>query len=299
MEVIRPALAGQDGFFFLFSWMNFICIDGEMTAAGNTVFRHDNRSFRYGDGLFVTMKMIRGEIRLKKFHFERLFNSLRLLHYTVPPSFTESHIESLVNELAVKNNCHLLCRVRLTIYRGNGMLYPVPEELNYVIECTPLKETVNLFNEEGLTIDVFSDARKSNDLFSAIKSANFLPYVMGAVYAGKNKLDDCVLLNVNGNIADTTIANIFVARKKNISTPALTEGCINGVMRRYLLEQFHQHGYACTEAIISEEELRRADEVFLTNSINGIRWVKKLGNKQYNNTLARNVYKEFIAPIFA
>jgi len=270
-----------------------------MVSAGAPVLMHDNRSFRYGDGLFETMKMIEGRILLGKFHFERLFNSLSLLGYSIPSSFTESLVENLVNELAIKNDCRSLCRIRLTVFRGNGNLFPVPAELNYIVECSPLKKTVNLLNEEGLTIGVFPDARKSCDRFSAIKSANFLPYVLGTMYAEKNKIDDCVLLNTNGDLADSTIANVFLVQENNISTPALAEGCINGVMRRYLLEKFQEHRYSCTERKVSADELVTADELFLTNSINGIRWVKKLGNKQYNNTITRNIYKEFIEPIFA
>jgi branched-chain amino acid aminotransferase len=292
-------MAEQDDFFILFSRMKFICADGKMLAAHEALLRSDNRSFRYGDGLFETMKMLHGKILMKELHFRRLFNSLSTLGYNIPSSFTESLIGDQIYQLAEKNGCSSLCRVRLTLYRGNGNLYPVPATLNYLAECIALNETVSVFNEKGLIIDVFPDAYKTCDRFSAIKSANFLPYVMGTMHAAKNNIDDCLVTNSKGYIADSTIANIFLVHEDTMSTPALTEGCIDGVMRRYLLEKFSQKGYTCTEKEISVDELEAADELFLTNSINGIRWVKQFRTKQFNNSFTRKIFQEFIEPIFA
>lgn len=292
-------MVGQDGFLFLFLSMKFICIDGKMVDDSEPLLMYNNRSFRYGDGLFETMKMIDGRIVLKEFHFERLFNSLSLLNYETPVSFTVSVIENLIERLALMNECRELCRIRLTIFRGNGNLYPVAAHLNYIIECNSLTKTVNSFNEAGLIIDVFQDARKACDRFSNIKSANFLPYVLAGIHAQQYNLDDCLVLNSNGNIADSTIANVFAVKGTTISTPALTEGCINGVMRRHLLQNFKENGYSVTEKEITINDTMDADELFLTNSINGIRWVKKSAGKEYTCAFTQKIYKEFIAPIFA
>src|SRR5437762_3551158 len=137
--------------------MKFICLDGKMLDSEAPVLLHDNRSFRYGDGLFETMKMIDGRILLKEYHFERLLKSLSLLSYGVPPTFTGGWIESMVHELAAKNECRNLCRIRLTVYRGNGNLYPVPAAMNVMIECTPLKEQSNRWADDGLIVDIFPE----------------------------------------------------------------------------------------------------------------------------------------------
>jgi branched-chain amino acid aminotransferase len=286
-------------FYFYFSGMKFICLDGKMLDSEAPVLLHDNRSFRYGDGLFETMKMIDGRILLKEYHFERLLKSLSLLSYEVPPTFTAAWIERMVHELATKNECLNLCRIRLTVYRGNGNLYPVPPAINVMIECTPLNEQSNRWADDGFIVDIFPEIQKSCDVFSTIKSANCLPYVLGTMYAAKNKLDDCIILNTNGNIADSTIANIFLLHGEKISTPSLTEGCINGVMRRHLLSEFDQHGYSCEEKKITRADVDTADEIFLTNAINGIRWVKTIASKKYTCPFTFKIYKRFIEPIFA
>jgi len=285
-------------FCFYFHGMNFICLNGEIITAAEPVFMYDNRSFRYGDGLFETMKMINGRILLKEFHVERLFTSLAILQYRVPASFTASLLEDLVKNLAEKNNCKDLCRIRLTVFRGNGNLYPNPGQINYSIECNPLDPVINSFNEPGYSIGIYPHAQKTCDLFSNIKSASFLPYVMAALYAEENKLDDCVLTNTNGNIADATIANIFLIHRDKISTPALAEGCINGVMRKYLLGKFREAGYECSETGIHQQDLLTADELFLTNAIHGIRWVKNFGSTFYTCSFSRKIYDEFIRTIF-
>ncbi|MES1224024.1 MAG: aminotransferase class IV, partial [Bacteroidota bacterium] len=81
-------------------------------------------------------------------------------------------------------------------------------------------------------------------------------------------------------------------------TPALSEGCINGVMRRYLLEKLREKNYVCTETELKEDDLLNADEVFLTNAITGIRWVKNYACKQYKSTITEKIYNEFIQTIF-
>jgi len=157
--------------------------------------------------------------------------------------------------------------------------------LQYIIECWPLDESINKLNENGLVIDVYPDARKSRDIFSNLKSSNFLPYTMAAIYAKENKLNDCLLLNESGNIADATTANLFIIKDGMITTPALSEGCVNGVMRRYLLERLkgEDRGFKTEESIITIDNLLHADEVFLTNAIKGIRWVKRFRGTTYGN----------------
>ena len=95
------------------------------------------------------------------------------------------------------------------------------KSLQYLIECWPADESVNQINKNGLVIDIYPDAQKSCDIFSNLKSANFLPYVMAAQYAKENKLNDCLVSNVKGHIADATIANVFLVKNNLIITPAL------------------------------------------------------------------------------
>ena len=274
-----------------------ICFNGKFSAADKAVLTVTNRSYRYGDGLFETMKMINGNLQLAGYHFERLFSSIALLKMDVPGLFTREIVENKIIELCRLNKCDQLCRVRLSVFRGNGGLYDDDRNLQYIIECWPLSDTVNRLNENGLVIDIYPDAAKSTDLFSNLKSANFLPYTMAAVHAREQKLNDCLVLNTSGRIADSTIANIFLVTGSAISTPALQEGCVNGVMRRYLLERLREGGYEVTEKQISADDLLLADELFLSNAINGIRWVQRFRDKLYSMQEAAKIYQLFFQTI--
>jgi len=266
-------------------------------SADAPVLMASNRSYRYGDGLFETMKLMDGRIALAEYHFERLFSGLSLLQFAIPKLFIPEKLEQEILLLARKNNCEHLARIRLSIFRGNGGLYDDDKTLQYVMECWPLSESVNQLNENGLLVDVFPDARKSCDKFSNLKSANFLPYSMAALFAKKNKLNDCFMLNTHERICDATIANIFWIKEGNIFTPPLQEGCVNGVMRRYLLKKMLDAGFRIQEIPANVSDIESADEVFLSNAINGIRWVGQFGEKKYANSTTAKIYTDLIRTI--
>lgn len=259
----------------------------------------DNRGYRYGDGLFETMKFFHGEILLAPYHFERLFSSLELLKFPVPRLFTRKKLLNDISVLTRKNKCTDLARVRLSVSRGNGGLHDGKHRLQYLIECWPADKTVNSINTNGLVIDIFPDAQKNCDRFSHLKSANFLPYAMAALYAEENKLNDCLLCNVKGYIADATIANIFLVKNKLIITPALTEGCVSGVMRRFLIEKLKISGFDIREGVVTKNDLDTFDEMFLTNAMYGMRWIKRFRDKTYAHTSTLSIYREIVAPLYS
>lgn len=280
-------------FLFYFGQMAFITINGKTVAADQPVFAADNRGYRYGDGLFETMKVMDGEIRLDQLHFERLFSGLSLLEYELPAFFSAEKLNEEIKSLCVKNKCEKLARVRLSVYRGCGGLLDGDNKTGYAIECWPLDETLNKLNENGLQIDVYPDVTKSCDMLSNLKTGSHLPYVMAAQYAKTNKLNDCLVLNTHGRIADSAIANVFVIKNGVISTPALSEGCIAGVMRKHLLSQLNKAGYKIEETTLPVQDIEAADEVFLTNAIRGIRWVGQFRNRRFTSKLITEIFRLF------
>lgn len=261
----------------------YINWNSKIIAKENFYISPDNRSFRYGDGFFETMKIVNGNILLAQYHFTRFFSSLQLLSFDVPALFTPAYFTTQVQNLLAKNKHSALARVRLVVYRGNGGLYdPENHYPNFVMQSWPLPDTINELNTNGLDIDIYTKARKTNDSFSMVKSNNYLAYAMAALWAKKMKINDCLILNAFDNICDSTIANIFIVQNNIIKTPALTEGCINGVARAYLIECCKKDNIPITETTISPRDLLQASEVFLTNAVAGIRWVKQSGEHTYN-----------------
>ena len=267
----------------------FFNFNGKLFKEDQVVVGPGNRGLRYGDGLFETMRVSNGSIRLKDLHFQRLFKGMDLLQFQLPKHFTPSMLQAEVHTLRYKNNYQGEIRVRLMIFRGMGGLNDPENHIpNYCIEIWPLSVEEKL-NSNGLVIDIYHDVTKSCDTLSNLKTNNFLPYVMAALYVKKKQLNDALILNTYGRICDATIANIFMISGQTISTPSLSEGCVAGVMRQWLINLFPSMGYEVIEKVINTDDLAAAEGVFLTNAIDGIRWVKNFGKIEYSDKLVRQL----------
>lgn len=281
----------------------FLSINGNIVPSTQPVLRADNRGYRFADGLFETMKWQKGKIHFFDLHWERLHSGLRLLGFPIPASFTPTHLIEEINDLADRNILSDTARIRLSVSRGNGMLYPIPnqpDELIYIIECFPAERDVNFLNEEGIKIGVYEQARKAPDAFSHLKSSNFLAYRMAAIHAQKMNWDNAILLNSNNRIADATGTNIFILMENTLITPPLSEGPVAGVMRRHLLDELPLAlpNIEIVEKPVTQEMLKEASEICLTNSITGIRWVKQLDDKLYGNTISGDIYNKLLQTIW-
>ncbi len=277
---------------------NFLFYNGKISKTGKLLISPDNRSFRYGDGFFETLKMVNGKIILADHHFERLFASLRLLQFQKPDYFTPAYLLEQATMLAKKNYHHKLARIRITIFRGEGGLYEVDNHFpHHLIQTWELNPAVNNFNENGLVLGVFKDARKICDGYSHVKSNNYLPYAMAALWAKQQKLNDALLLNPYDRVADATIANVFIVKDGVIKTPATSEGCVSGVMRRYLLQCLRKENMPVEETRLEYDDVLQASEIFLTNAVYGIKWVKQLEESGYTHQLSSLLYKKMIDPL--
>ena len=269
--------------------MNFISFNGRQVSQHEPVLDASNRAFKYGEGLFETIRVVKGEIPLADYHFKRLFRGMNQLKIAMD-SLSRDLLTQQILKLCQINNCLVKSRVRLQIFRNSD------HTPGYIIEAVDLPDTAIGWDENGYNIDVFSGASKSTDELANLKSSNFLPYVMADFYAKDNSLDDAIVLNSKGRIADTSRANIFLIRNGLVYTPSLTEGCVDGVMRSWLKVKL---GEEIIETVVSVDDLNTATEVFLTNAIFGIRWVKSFQNKTYTATHSKMIYSEFISTIFS
>ncbi len=263
-----------------------------MLRSNKALILPDNRSFRYGDGFFETMKWKEGKLMLADYHFERLFKTLERLRFQPPSFFNRAYLENQLEELVKKNGNNHLARIRLTIFRGEGGIYDVVNHFpHHLIQTWNLNPTNNSLNENGLVIDVYKEARKVCDGFSHLKTNNYLNYAMAALWAKEQHLNDAILLNPYDRIADATIANIFIVKDGIVKTPALSEGPVEGVMRRHLLTEMRKMGVPVLETTLDVAEISQASEIFLTNAIYGIRWVKQFNSLNYHQQMASFLFK--------
>lgn len=271
--------------------MAYINYNGKYLEENAPIVSANNRGLRFGDGLFETIKFKNNNLILIDEHLARLWNGMKLMQFELPKLFTPDFLEKEILLLIQKNKL-TSARIRLTIIRGNGGLFD-PEDLkpNYIIQSWPLPESNSLINENGLHCCFYREALKTIDLFSNSKHNNYLPYLLGALYAKKEKCNDAIIFNNKLNVCDSTIANVFLIKNGDIFTPGLSEGCVSGIMRSFIISELKKSGYAVSEKTITEAELLDADEVFLSNSIYNIRWIAAIESKTYQNKKTLEIFQ--------
>lgn len=277
----------------------FVNDNGCLLEEAKVCLSPNNRSFRYGDGCFETLKVINGNLLLKEYHFRRLFSTLQALQFTIPAYLTAQYLEQQILETVYQNKQQLHARVRLTFHRGSGALPGLSDtQPSFIIQTAHgLAESLH-FNTKGLSLDYYYDSIKCADKYSRFKTNNYLGSVMGTLFAKEKKLDDCIFLNYSNRVVETTIANIYIVQNNSIVTPPVAEGCVEGVMRKFLLQQAHNLGYHVSEKIISPNDVTAAAEVFITNANIGLRWIGNVGATLYNKSVSEKLYRSIITPLF-
>ncbi len=270
--------------------MSYFNFNGKIFAADTSTIGPENRGLRYGDGLFETIKMTNGKLLLEDDHFARLWKGLKVLQFDLPKHFSPENLQEQIVALAKKNEHTASARIRLNVFRGDGGLYDaVNHSPNYFIQSWPLPDNNGNLNSNGLVVGIYTDAKKTYDVLSNLKHNNYLPYLMGALHAKKEKWNDAIILNSADRICDTTIANIFIIKDEIIYTPSLTEACVAGIMRNYIIRNSKTAGFELIEKELTIEDVLQADEVFTTNTIRNIQWVQSIRDKTYSNTIIKKI----------
>lgn len=278
----------------------FISLNGKIVAANEPHFIVSNRALRYGDGLFEGMRILKGEFLFFENHIERLLEGMNALGISIPEYFSSAFFFKLISELAVANKISGDAVIRIQVNRkGAGLYEPLNDDAEFFIETFDASPESYQLNEGGISIGIYTEWKKEFSPAMNFKTCNSQVYVMASRWKRDNKLDDAIVLNASGNICDATSSNIFLWKENKLITPALTEGCVKGVIRKNLIEFARQHSITVEEKIISTEELINADEIFLTNISRGIRAVKSCSDKQFSNSKTKQLAEQFYAQLIA
>ena len=270
----------------------FINFNGELLHADNKLLTIANRAFKYGDGLFESMRLMKGQLKFPDLHADRLQRGMKALKIDGYSQMDTWFLKDKVEQLAARNKIKH-GRLRLSVYRDSEGLYtPTQNKMGYCLELQPLDEPRYFLNDKGLIMDIFTELPKPINYLSNIKTCNSLIYVMAGIFKSQNRLDDAFLLNQNGFLCEASSSNIFVWYKSHLYTPALSEGCVEGVMRQIIITLAKEGNIPFTEAQINPDILYEADEVFLTNAVKGIQWVMGYGVKRYFNRLSKGLIDE-------
>ena len=257
--------------------------NGNIITSKELHLSNENRAFKYGDGVFETVKIQNRKIIFWEDHYFRLMASMRMLRMKIPMEFTLEFLEEQILEVVKTVDASNILRARLTVYRKDGGLYaPKTNEVDFIID---VKE-VDLTIKETYRVDLFKDFYNYSGLLSTVKTTNRMLNTKASVYAQENDLNNCILLNERKNVVEVTNGNIFLVKGNVVKTPALTEGCIKGVARKKIIEIIEKSElFSIEETTISPFEIQKADEVFITNAIIGIQTVTNYRKKVFKTAI--------------
>jgi branched-chain amino acid aminotransferase len=241
-----------------------------------------NRGFLFGDAIFETMKIVNNKILYFEDHYFRLMSSMRISRMQIPMEFTMEFCEELVLSL-VKKLKFTNSRVRMTVFRDNGGLYqPEKNSISYILTAENSENSAYSLSLKPFEVDLYKDNFCSKQILSTIKSNNKLLHILASIYAKENDLNTCILLNTDKNVTEAVTGNLFMVLQNKIITPPITDGCLNGVMRKQICNEITKNkDFTLEERSISPFELQSADELFITNVIIGIQPITKYRKKEY------------------
>ena len=250
-----------------------------------------NRGFLYGDAVFETVKIVNEKILFLEDHYFRLMSSMRVVRMEIPMEFTMEYLEEQILILVKNNSVESSSRARITVCRNDGGFYlPQSNTVSFLIMAMPLENKEYSLNEQEYEVDLYKDFYVTKQLLSSIKTTNRLINVTGSIYAHENGLDNCVLLNDSKNVIEALQGNIFMFTGNKLITPPVSEGCLNGVMRKQILQLAKKmEGIEVAEEIISPFDLQKADELFLTNVIKGVQPITKYRKKEFSMEISRKL----------
>lgn len=267
------------------------CYNGDFYKSGDKVFGPDNRAFRYGDSLFETMMSYGTDVHMLDEHCERLKKGMETMGMEVPLWFDKKYLQNKIERLLKKNRFHTATRIRLAIFRNEGGLYtPADNGISYCIETERLDNQQYVINKGNYSVDIFPDMRKHPDILSPYKTGNSNLFIMAGLWRKRMGLDDCLILNTRDEICESVSSNIFTLRDNKLYTPEVASGCVEGIMRRLIIRLAGKHSLEVVETkSMNIDDLYLADELFLTNSISGIRRVLSFRDKRYYSLVSREI----------
>ena len=252
-----------------------------------------NRAFLYGDAVFETVKIMDSKVLFLEDHYFRLMSSMRVIRMEIPMNFTMEYLEEQILTLAKSKNMAISSRARITVYRNDGGYYlPQDNTVSFLISVESLDTAFYSIDKKDYVVDLYTDFYISKQLLSSIKTTNKIINITASIFANENGLDNCLLLNDSKNVIEALQGNLFMLKGNVLSTPPVSEGCLNGIMRKQILALARKiENLEVVEEVISPFDLQKADELFITNVIKGIQPITKYRKKEFTTDLASKLVR--------
>lgn len=245
-------------------------IDGSRDRTFDTA----DRGLAYGDGVFESMRFENGEVALFELHKQRLLEGCRILAIAGIESALQNAIEPALDYLRAQPDAGQAYRVKLIVTRGVGGqgFRPGPAIVapTVIVRVTPLEDSAH--NTLGVRLWLCRWRLALMPLLAGIKHLNRLEYVMAAQELNDDDASvQGLLTDTNGSVVEALHHNVFIVKRGELMTPKISMCGVKGVMRRHILQTMAPAlGLAVSEKELRLDDLLAAEEIFLSNSVQGI-----------------------------
>ena len=239
-----------------------------------------NRGLAFGDGFFETLIFAAGHLRLAPDHHARMQRAAAALYLTLPaPLATPEALAATLARLAEANHLRT-ARLRVQLWRAGGGRYSPPTE------AAEWLATAEPFAPNNSPLALADFARETNSVYSPLsfcKGPQAWLYVRVAHERLRRDLDEIILCDAPGYVAETGTAAIFWVKDEVLFTPALETGCVAGVRRAQVLRAARTAGVECREGLFQQQELLAAETIFTAN-VAAIRPIQAIGTTRFQQS---------------
>jgi branched-chain amino acid aminotransferase len=265
-----------------------VFLNGKFVPEAEATVSVFDRSFLYGDGLFETLRVFRGQPFRWTEHLERLQRGAAFLKIQLP--FAPDELRAFADEL-IRRNALPEALLRITLSRGVGLRGYSPKGADrptIVISLHPAPTTTS--KSAQWRVITASCRLPADEAVAEFKTCNKLPQILARAEADAASADEALLLNTNGHVVEAATSNLFWIQDGAVCTPPLSAGILAGVTRLVVLEICQKLGLNAHETAVTPAELLQAQGVFLSLSSVGIVEIVSLDGHE----LARSTITERI-----
>ena len=258
--------------------------NGNIQESSNITIEN-NRGFLFGDAIFETVKVLDNKVLFAEDHYFRLMASMRICRMEIPMNFTLEYFEEQILNIANSLKIADSCRARMTFFRkADGFYLPSSNDAEFIVTALKLNSKEYSVSNDFYEVELYKDFYITKHLLSTLKTTNKMINITGSIFANENDYNNCILLNDDKNVVEALNGNIFMKTGNSIITPPISDGCLNGIMRKQLIKLINKmEEFECIEKSISPFDLQKADELFITNVISGIQPITKYRKKEFVN----------------
>lgn len=244
-----------------------VWIDGQLVEESEAKVSVFDHGLLYGDGVFEGIRMYHNRVFRLKEHIERLYWSAKAILLEIPMT-QEEMIRACVE--TCRANGLRDGYIRLIVTRGKGTLGLDPRRCprpSVIIIAATIQLYPEKYYQEGLTIVTVPTTRNLvNSVNPAIKSLNYLNNILARIEANNANVEEAILLNSEGFVAECTGDNVFIVHKGRLMTPPLSAGALYGITRGTVIDCAREMCIPVSEPNLTRYDVYIADEMFLTGT---------------------------------